>query len=419
MTRSNLDIRSATLPGGSHLLINTDHRLPICTVMVWFEVGSRTEKNGQSGISHYLEHCYSMGTHRFKPRENSWIIQRLGGTKNAFTSHDYTAYYSQVPLSAMEMVIDMEADRFYNLALPENMVTSEKEVIKEEKRLRYEDAPMGKLYEHVLDLAYENHPYKNLVIGSWDDLDHIGRDDLMAYYRQQYVSNKMTLVISGDGDPDAWQVLAERYFGTPKEGSSLSTEVRLTEPARSLARRRVVNKEVALSAIHIAFSAVHVDHPDFAALSFLSGVLATGKSSRLYRHLVYDPQKATSVSCSMDEKKEDGLFHVTAQARPEIAIEELEQALWDELNKLKTELITLREWERMRNIIRSEWAQSLETTLGRAQWIGRYKTISGRYHNGQLDALENDFMRVSPEDIRRVAQSYLIPEKSNTVILKP
>ncbi|NUN46629.1 insulinase family protein, partial [bacterium] len=213
MTRSNLDIRRATLPGGSRLLINADHRLPICTVMVWFEVGSRTEKNGQSGISHYLEHCYSMGTNRFKPRENSWIIQRLGGTKNAFTSHDYTAYYSQVPFSAMEMVIDMEADRFYNLALPENMVTSEKEVIKEEKRLRYEDAPMGKLYEHVLDLAYENHPYKNLVIGSWDDLDRIGRDDLMAYYRQQYVSNKMTLVISGDGDPDAWQVMAERYFG--------------------------------------------------------------------------------------------------------------------------------------------------------------------------------------------------------------
>lgn len=213
MKLPKIEIFRKTLNNGSTLLLNEDHKLPICTVMLWLRVGGRNERPGITGISHYLEHCYSMGTQRFKPRENSWLIQRLGGTKNAFTSQDYTAYYSNIPSEHLETILDMEADRLENLALPEENVISEKEVIKEEKRLRYEDSPFGKMYETMCGLAYERHPYKNTVIGNWDDLNAMTRQDMWDYYKTWYVPENVVIVISGDVTRERAVQLSESYFG--------------------------------------------------------------------------------------------------------------------------------------------------------------------------------------------------------------
>ncbi|MBX7150958.1 insulinase family protein, partial [bacterium] len=254
-----IDIKRKTLPNGLTLLINENPFLPICTMMVWFRVGGRNEKQGLTGMSHYLEHCYSMGTHRFKPRENSWLIQRAGGTKNAFTSHDYTAYYANVPVDFLESLMDIEADRLINLALPEPNVISEKEVIKEEKRLRYDDSPFGKLFETLYDLSYENHPYKFPVIGTWDDLNTMTRDQMFDYYKHHYVPENIVLVIAGDVTFENALSLTEKYFGKIPKGNFLQPTI-LSENIQTMERRKIIQKESELPALAIAYRTVDVDH---------------------------------------------------------------------------------------------------------------------------------------------------------------
>ncbi|NUM79697.1 insulinase family protein [bacterium] len=415
---NRIDIKRKILPNGLTLLVNENHFLPICTMMAWFRVGGRNEKPGLTGMSHYLEHCYSMGTQRFKPRENSWLIQRAGGTKNAFTSHDYTAYYANVPADFLESLMDMEADRLINLALPEPNVVSEKEVIKEEKRLRYDDSPFGKLFETLYDLSYENHPYKYPVIGTWDDLIAMTRDQMVDYYKHHYVPENIVLVIAGDVTFERALSLTEKYFGgIPK--TNFSGPPIPSENTQLSERRKIIQKESELPALAMAYLTVNVDHPDYIPLIFLSAVLSSGKSSRLHQSLVYRRQMATFASASFSAAKDPGLFQFMAQAQPGHTISEIEQAIADEINKLQQGEITDEEYERVKNLVEAGFIYSMETNENRAEMMGRYEILSEKYGAEYLNHSLELFHATTKADIRRVAQTYFSDERKNTVILEP
>lgn len=413
-----VEIYRKTLDNGLTLLLNENHKLPICTVMIWLRVGARNESPGITGISHYLEHCYSMGTQRFAPRENSWLIQRIGGTKNAFTSQDYTAYYSNIPSAYLETVMDMEADRFQFLALPEENVISEKEVIKEEKRLRYEDSPFGKMYETMCGLAYERHPYKNTVIGSWEDLNAMSRSDMLEYYKKRYVPENAVIVISGDVTRERAIETAGSYFGSIPKGGLPSADV-VVEPPQKNERRKIIQKEAELASLLIGYQAVPMDHEDYIALVFLSHVLSAGQSSRFYQALVYRQQIATFASASFEGSKDPGLFQIMAQVQTGHTIEEVEKALLDEIEDIQNRPVSDHEYERIKNMVESGFIHALEVNENRAEMIGRYEILSQKYGaeyvNVSLDLIE----RTSIEDIQRVAQTYLVPEHKNTVVLDP
>ena len=418
MKLPKVEIFRKNLKNGFTLLLNENHKLPICTVMIWLRVGGRNERPGITGISHYLEHCYSMGTQRFEPRENSWLIQRLGGTKNAFTSQDYTAYYSNIPSEHLETILDMEADRLENLALPEENVLSEKEVIKEEKRLRYEDSPFGKMYETMCGLAYERHPYKNTVIGNWDDLHAMTRQDMWNYYKTWYVPENVVIVISGDVTRDRAVQLSETYFGRISAVVAQKLEIPV-EPPQRIERRKVIRKEAELASLMIAYQAVSMDHDDFVPLVFLSHILSAGQSSRLYKSLVYEKQIATFASASFEGSKDPGLFQVMAQVQIGHTVEEVEQALLEEIFKVQTQTVSEREYERIKNMVESGFVHALETNEYRAEMIGRYEILSGNHGSEYINVFAELIEKTSEEDIQRVAQKYLVPEKKNVVILDP
>lgn len=418
MQLPKIEIYRKILDNGATLLLNEQHKLPICTVMIWLRVGARNEKPGITGISHYLEHCYSMGTQRFKPRENSWIIQRIGGTKNAFTSHDYTAYYSNIPSAYLETIMDMEADRFMHLALPETYVVSEKEVIKEEKRLRYEDSPFGKMVETMSGLAYERHPYKNTVIGSWEDLSAMTRDDMMAYYQKHYVPENTVIVIAGDVTKERAETLTASYFGSIQKKGRLKEDT-ADEPTQKSERRKVIQKEAELASILIAYQAVDIDHEDFIPLVFLSHVLSAGNSSRFYQSLVYQKQIATFASASFEGTRDPGLFQIMAQVQIGRSIEEVEQALMDEVKEIQSQPVSVHEYERVKNMVESGFIHALETNENRAEMIGRYEVISRKYGSEYVNIFPELIEKTTQEDIQRVAKKYLMTERKNTVILDP
>ena len=418
MNIPKIEIHRKILDNGLTLLLNEEHKLPICTVMIWLRVGARNESAGITGVSHYLEHCYSMGTKRFGPRENSWLIQRIGGTKNAFTSHDYTAYYSNIPSAHFETVMDMEADRFINLSPPEENVRSEKEVIKEEKRLRYEDSPFGKMYETMWGLAYERHPYKNTVIGSWDDLNTMTHHDLIAYYKKWYVPENVIVVVSGDVNRTRAVETTEKYFGKIPRGNLTPQEL-TAEPPQDEERRKVVQKEAELTSILIAYKAVSMDHEDYIPLVFLSHILSAGQSSRLYQTLVYRAQAATFASSSFEGSRDPGLFQIMAQAQPGHTIEDIEKLLMDEIADVQRRPVSDREYERVKNMVESGFIHALETNENRAEMLGRYEVVSGKYGSDYVNVSLKLIEKTTKEDIRRVAQTYLVAQNKNTVILDP
>lgn len=418
MKLPKIEIYRKDLDNGLTLLLNENHKLPICTVMIWLRVGGRNESPGITGISHYLEHCYSMGTQRFGPRENSWLIQRIGGTKNAFTSQDFTAYYSNIPSAHFETVMDMEADRFMHLALPEEHVLPEKEVIKEEKRLRYEDSPFGKMYETMCGLAYERHPYKNTVIGSWDDLNVMSRQDMMAYYKKWYVPKNTVIVLSGDVARDRAVQAAELYFGGIPEGSPADLKT-ADEPPQQTERRKRIQMEAELSSLLIAYRAVAIDDNDYIPLVFLSHILSAGQSSRLYQALVYKQQIATFASASNEGSQDPGLFQIMAQVQSGHTIDEVELAVMREIEHLQNEPVSDREYERIKNMVESGFIHALETNDNRAEMIGRYEIVSRKYGSEYVNISLDLIEKTTKEDIQRVAKKYLVPERKNIVILDP
>lgn len=403
---------------GLTLLVNTHTSLPVCTVMIWLRVGSRDERQGLTGMSHYLEHCYSMGTRRFQPRENSWIIQRMGGTKNAFTSRDYTAYVAHAPSEYLETLLDLEADRFQHLTLPEPNVRSEKEVIKEEKRLRYEDSPFGKMYEVLYEKAYDGHPYQHPVIGRWEDLERMTRADMLDFYRHFYRPERAVVVVSGSVSFEETLRWVDRYFGSLPRGDN-GIDERSSGVVPVNAGRHVLRKESELEAVLMGYRAVAVDHPDFIPLAVLSSLLSSGRSSRLYQALVYRLQIATFASTSFEGALEAALFQIMAQAKPGRTVEELEQAIEKELDRLKTEGVNEDEMTRVRNQVEAAMLFGMETNEHRAELIGRYEVISRAYGADFVNRSLEWIRSVSAGDVCRVARSYLVPERRTSVVLQP
>lgn len=413
-----LHIGRRVFDNGLTLLVNENSRLPICTLMIWFRVGSRHEGPGITGMSHFLEHCYSMGTARFGPRENSWIIQRLGGTKNAFTSRDYTAYYSNIPSDHLDLVMDMEADRLANLTLPEPNVLSEKEVIKEEKRLRYEDSPFGKMYETLYEMAYDAHPYQHPVIGRWDDLNAMTRDDMWNYYRRMYTPSRVVVAIAGAVPFAKAEELVQRHFGSLDSAGEISQST-VPDVQEVRGRRLVIRKESELPALLIGWPGVAIDHEDYVALTAAAAVLANGRSSRLYRCLVFDLHLATFVSASFDAAAGPGLFQIMSQAQPGRSIEEVEGAVEEQLGLLRNEAILSDELDSIRNQMEAGFVYALESNEHRAEIMGRFEVLSARHGAEFVNEFLPMMRKLTPDDIRRVSAKYLVPDRRTTVILDP
>ncbi len=407
----DLDIKSQQLPNGLKILILEDHTLPICTYFTFFKVGSRNEKPGITGISHLFEHMMFNGAKRYGPKEFDRILESNGGLSNAYTTNDFTAYFEDFPSDKLELIIDLDADRLENLLLNQENLTSEREVVKEERRLRTDNSNEGKLEEELYAAAFQAHPYHWPVVGWMGDIDAITREDCINYFKTYYAVNNATIIVVGDVDPQQAYKLIEKYYGPLKPGPAIPKVVN-SEPEQKGERRIWYHKEAQLPAFMAGFHIPSVQDQDVYILDLLQVILTEGESSRLYKTLVYDKQMATDVWSSYFYTIDPGLFYIYVGMKPNFTTEQAEKVLYDEIEKVKNVGVTEKELQKAKNILEAHLIKSMKTNNGRANLIGTYQTLLGDY--SLLTKVIDKYKVVTIDDLKRVAQKYFT-EKNRTV----
>lgn len=411
-----LNVKEYTLENGLKVLIVEDHKAPTATFQVWYRVGSVKEKIGKTGLSHLLEHMMFKGTYKSGPKTFSQAIQRAGGTDNAFTTREYTAYFELLSSDRIGLPVEMEADRMRNLALTPASVLSERDVVMEERRLRYEDDPQNLVHEEVLAAAFKDHPYRWPVIGWMSDLKTLDPDDLIAHYNTYYAPNNAVIIVVGD--VDSMDILSKirSSFVKMEKGPAIK-EAKAAEDRQYGEKRVYVKKEAELPYILSVYKVPSINDEDGFALEVLAGVLSGGKSSRIYNSLVYEKQLALSAWASFEGMHKDPfLFYAGATASHGRKIEEVENALLAEFEKMKKSEPSEREVQKAKNQIEASFIMEQDSIYMQARTIGTFEMIGGW---GLIDKYLAGIRKVTPADVKRVAEKYLTEDRRTTGILIP
>ncbi len=410
------NVREFVLDNGLKVLLLEDHKSPAVTFQVWYRVGSRNEKDGKSGLSHFLEHMMFKGTPTVKPEEYSRIIAQNGGRSNAFTTADVTVYFAIMSRDKIATEIDLEADRMAHALLGEHDFEPEKQVIQEERRLRTEDNPASALNEVTSAVAYMVHPYRRPVVGWMEDIENLTRQDLVDYYKLYYMPNNAYIVVTGDFSTNEILPRIKAAFDKIPRGPE-PPKLHVEEPPQQGERRIVLKREAELPFILLFYHAPNLKNSDGYALDLLSTVLAGGRSSRLYHELVYQKRVVRSIDADYDGLSIDpGGFTITAQLMPGKEPPEIEREIDTLLEKVKSELISDRELQKAKNQVEANFILAQDSIFGQGMKIGSYEAVGGwRWMDSYLDGIR----KVSREDIRRVAKQYLDRDRRTVGILLP
>ncbi len=410
-------IEEATLSNGLKVILLEEHKAPVVTFQVWYRVGSRNEITGKTGLSHLLEHMMFKGTPKHGKGEFSRIVAKNGGTENAFTANDYTAYFENLASDRIDLSLDLESDRMQNLNMDPKEFQLEREVVKEERRTRTDDDPYSFLIENLYAIAFLVHPYHAPVIGWMSDIDSLTRDDAFQYYKRYYQPNNATVVVVGDFNAKTLLPQIKAFFEKIPKGPEPPQAVP-PEPAQLGERRTIVKREAQLPFVFIAFHTPNYKSPDTYALAVLSSILSSGKSSRLYRSLVYQQQIALDAGGHYEGLTTDPeLFYIYATARPQTSPDDLEEALNDEISRVQSEPISDQELKKAKNQIEAEFILGSDSNFFRAMRIGSAETV-GAGHDYVTRFVEN-IRKVTAQDVMRVAQKYLVEDQRSVGTLLP
>lgn len=409
------------LDNGMKVIVKENHRAPVFVSQVWYKVGSSYETDGLTGISHALEHMMFKGTESVGKGQFSKIISSLGGTENAFTSRDYTAYFETLSKQHLARALELEADRMRNLVLDADEFKKEIEVVKEERRLRTEDKPTGFVYEQFNATAWRSSPYRNPVIGWMNDLDNMNKEDLQAWYKRWYSPNNATLVVSGDVDPAQVHKLAVQYFGVIPKGADIQAKPPLEPKQRGETRVKVeIPARQPYLMMGFKVPAVGQTEEDWEpyALAVLAAVLDGGDSARLSRHLVREKAMAASAGADYDlYARLSGMFLMDAVPNDKYSVNDIEKALLDEVEAIKTTLVSDAELERIVTQLIAEKVYQQDSLFYQAMLIGVLETVGQNWQ--LLDKEVERTRQVTPEQVQAVAKKYLNRENLTIAELKP
>ncbi len=412
----DLKVIEKVLPNGLKVLLKEEHKAPVITFQIWYKVGSRNERLGKTGISHLLEHMMFKGTKHNGPKTFSQTVQRNGGNDNAFTSRDYTAYFENFAADRLDISLELESDRMQNLLIEPREFLSEREVVKEERRMRYEDDPVNAMMEQMMSVAFSAHPYQWPVIGWMADINSITRDELYNHYRTYYTPNNATIVVVGDFGAKTLLPRIEKYFGSLPQGPTVPS-VGAVEPKHLGERRVVVKRQAELPAVFAGYNVPTLKHADSYALDVLQGVLSSGKSSRLYKSLVYEKQLALYAGGDYDNVSADpNLFTVYAGVMPGKTTDEVEKALYAEIEKLKTEPVADEELQKAKNQIEASFIMGQDSIFYQAMLLGQFESVADWK---LLEKYVDRIRAVTREDVMRVAKEYFTEENRTVGILVP
>ncbi len=411
-----LEVREHRLENGLKILIIETHKAPVATFQVWYRTGSKDEPAGKSGLSHLLEHMMFKGTPLYGPSVFSKIIQKNGGTDNAYTTKDYTVYFELFSSDRIKLAIDLEADRMQNLTLDEREVLSERSVVMEERRLRYEDDPQNSLFEEIVAAAYKVHPYQRPVIGWMSDLQSIERDDVLNFYKDHYSPSNAVIVIVGDVWADQIIGDVQKSFGHIRSGSS-KKDIATSEPDQRGERRILLRREAELPYLLFAYHTPNFPHEDSYALNVLSLILSGGKSSRLYKSLVYEKKIALDADTDYDGfNKDPYLFFLDATVSPGKDIKDVEEVLCAEIEQIKKNPPSEREVQKAKNQIEASFIMEQDSIYLEAMKYGLFEML-GDWR--LIDSYLEGIRKVTPEDITRVTRKYFQQDNRTVGLLIP
>ncbi len=410
-----IPVERTQLANGLTVLVHEDQSVPVVSVYIFYRSGSRNERPGMTGIAHLFEHMMFNGGEHTEGKFDE-IIEGNGGSTNGYTTRDFTAYMESFPVPALERVLWLEADRMRALAITPKNLEQERGIVKEERRLRVDDSPGGKLYEELYLAAYVESSYRWNTVGFMADLDQITLEDAKEYFRTYYAPNNAALVIAGAITPADGFALAEKYFGDIPRQAPPRKVVNVEPPQRG--PKRVLFRKVAqLPALAIGYHVVEATHVDRAAIDVLQTILSDGESSRFYVDVVRAKQLATSVDADFNWGVDAELFWLFAQARPGKSTRALEAAIDDVVARARSHAPDERELRKAKNELEADYVRGLKTVSGKANQIGFYETVFGDYHAmfGQVDLWE----AVTAADVQRVARQYLVDDNKTVVELVP
>jgi zinc protease len=405
------------LANGLTLVTSEDHSTPIVHLQLWFHVGSKNEKPGRTGFAHLFEHLMFKGSKNVQPEAHTSMVAAVGGQSNAYTTDDETVFWETVPAQYLPMILWLEADRMATLRIDKDTFTNEREVVKEERRMRVDNQPFGKLNEIIYDQAFTTHPYKHPTIGSMADLEAASVDDVRDFYNTYYVPSNATLVLTGDFDSSQAIQLVTQYLGrVPKAEREVPRDIP-KEPPQTAEKRVTLQQPWPLPAVIVAYHITYDGNPDSYPLHIANKVLSDGQTSRIYRKLVYEKQMAVAAFGSANLIEDPNLFYAVAIVQPGHATQEVIDALIAEIEKLKAEPISDHELQRTKNQFARDYILGRESNQQKAGVLAHAVVIHSdiKTADGEFDIFQN----ISAADVQRVARTYFKQENRLVLTVMP
>ncbi len=404
------------LPNGLTVLLHEDHSVPAVAFWQWYRVGSRNERQGITGLSHFFEHMMFNGSANVPPKEYDRQLETQGAYSNAFTSRDMTAYYEEGGSDALETMMRLDADRMASLSLLPDMLKSEVEVVREERRMRTDNNINGLLDEQLYATAFAASPYAWPVVGWMKDLERITRDEMVAYFRTYYAPNNCILVVTGDFEPVKTKAMIEKYFGPIPAQTPPPAPVN-PEPEQRGEKRAEVHYPSETVSFQMGYKAPSVKSDDIYALDLVAAMLSQGESSRLHEALVYEQQLALGVYAGFQTSLEPTLFEVSAELAPGKTAAEGVAAVDSVLARFVNEGPGERELQKAKNLVEAGFVQALKTNNGAGRALGYYEHVYGDYRK-MFDAVGR-YRAVTADDVRRVSREIFDARRRTVVTLVP
>ena len=415
---TKFEYRLETLDNGLRVILSEDRSTPIVHLQLWYHVGSRDEPAGRSGFAHLFEHLMFQGSHNLERGDHLALITRIGGEGNAYTTDDSTVYHETVPAEYLPLILWMEADRMATLRINQEGLDAEREVVKEERRLRYENEPFGLLNEILYEHAFTTHPYRHTTIGSMEDIEAARIEDVQAFFDTYYVPENATLTLVGDFDTDYAFQLVEHFFGrVPKAERPVPRDLPREPPAAGPRNVTVEADNWPLPAVIVANPVTYDGHPDAYPLHILSKILSDGQSARIYRRLVYEQQVAVTAFGQSVLIEDPNLFYAVALVPPGRSTDEAAAALIAELDRAKTDPPTDAELQRAKNQFARDYVIGRITIEQKAMHLAH--AVVAHDDVTTADAEFDIFMNVSSEDVQRVARTYLRDDNRLVLTILP
>ncbi|HEX8423226.1 MAG TPA: pitrilysin family protein, partial [Pyrinomonadaceae bacterium] len=404
-TLPHIPIEQFTLANGLRVVLSEDRSVPVVSVCVYYDVGSRNERTGRTGFAHLFEHMMFQGSENVPKAAHFQYIFNSGGTMNGTTSSERTNYYETLPANQLPLALWLESDRMRSLKVTQENLDNQRNAVQEEKRLNYDNRPYSNAFLRLNELIYQNPANAHSTIGSMQDLDDATIEDIREFFRIYYAPNNAVLVICGDFDPQEARALVEKYFATiPSQPPPPPVDV--SEPLAVAAPfEKYPDPFAQLPALMLGWKAPARRTPDAYALTLASELLLEGESSRLYQRLVKGDESVVAVQGSVGERRGPSSLYVFAIPKPGRTTEEIRRTINEEIARLATEGPSAEEMEKLRNTLLNDSVRGRQTTMYRAQRLAEYTLYDGDPHlvNTEIEL----YLGVTPEQIKDVVARYL------------